>query len=219
MSFVLVNTLYDFQLADDFAADMAVTPEVALALNRFFQTQHIFNWHHTHNFCEARAEAMSLLLTAWNIPHAKSWVFGAAFLYPGYVGGLKYNWNYHVAVALPVLQNGQREFWVIDPSTQANTQTVYQWADAVTLFPHSYHFVKLAQHYIFPTGKILRHNWHQRNFQNYEWVIQGLAGINGLTQSGKAALIFHKALLRKTRQHFKAVFLKNPLLGNAIAML
>ncbi len=56
----------------------------------------------THNFCECRAEAVSLLLHASDIPHAKTWVFGASFLRKGYYGGLKNNWNYQVAVAVAV---------------------------------------------------------------------------------------------------------------------
>ncbi|TAD94446.1 MAG: hypothetical protein EAY75_00065 [Bacteroidetes bacterium] len=106
MSILLENTLYNYLLADYFDPLIGVDLGVVNNVYDFFAREPLFNWHLTHNFCEARAEAMSLLLDAWKVPHVKSWVFGAPFLYEGYVGGLKCNWNYHVAVAIPVLHDG-----------------------------------------------------------------------------------------------------------------
>ena len=195
MSIVLVNALYDFNLADPVNNYAFITKEKAEKLQQFFLRHPLFHWHHTHNFCEARAEAISLILTNWQVPHYKAWVFGGAFLYRNYVGGLKQFWNYHVAIVLPVKEQNELELFVLDPSTNNNLQLLSKWADEITDYPHSYYLIKDPNFYIFPNGKITRHNWHLRNKQNFKWVVQGLAGINGMTSAGKAQLIFNKQLL------------------------
>jgi hypothetical protein len=212
MSIALTNTLFDYALTDAWPLSNGLDVSTLELLNAFFLEQsQLFQWHNTHNFCEARAEAMSLLLTAWRVPHFKSWVFGAAFLRKNHVGRLKHNWKYHVAIALPVAHYDGMGLWVIDPSTQLVPTRLYDWADAVTLFPHSYHFIKAAECYIFPSSHIGKNNWHCRNFQNYAWVLQGLAGFNGLTQAGKATIIFKKKKIAETEVRFKRLFLRSPL--------
>ncbi|MGI8636719.1 MAG: hypothetical protein ACR2KZ_15085, partial [Segetibacter sp.] len=55
--------------------------------------------------------------------------------------------------------------------------------------------------YIFPK-KISKEPWYERNKRNYNWTIQGLSGINGLSTKGKAQLRFNKKRVLKTMQLF-----------------
>jgi hypothetical protein len=145
-------------------------------------------------------------LEAAGLPHAKCWVFGAAFLYKGYVGGLLNHWNYHVAVAMPVLQNGQVQWMVLDPSTARGPLSAEAWASGVTAYPHSYHLIKQADNYIFPAPGSKKPNWHRRHHRNFRWAMQGLAGINSLTPTGKAHLVFHQPkIARITRQFWQVL--------------
>jgi hypothetical protein len=184
--------------------DVAAPVDEALVQRVFdlLASEPLFNWQHQHNFCEARAEAASLLLEAAGLPHAKCWVFGAAFLYKGFVGGLKHHWNYHVAVAMPVLQEGRLQWLVLDPSTARSPISPEAWASAVTEYPHSYHLLKQADYYIFPDPGSKKPNWHRRHHRNFRWAMQGLAGINGLTPTGRAQLVFGKQKIARTTRQF-----------------
>ena len=119
------------------------------------------------------------------------------------MGGLKQNWNYHVAALLQVFEDGQLTWFVIDPATSDNLQTLNDWAVSITEFAHSYQVIKEAYWYIFLDKKITADNWNSRNRQNRKWMIQGLAGVNGLSAKGKAALVFNKPRIEKTRLAFE----------------
>lgn len=202
MVFKLVPTLFDGLLSD---ADIAAQPIDYITAQKIFdslQQQTIFNWGSTHNFCEARAEAASLILTATGIAHAKAWVFGAGFLRKNYVGGLINNWNYHVAIAIYVSNDATDQWYVLDPSIANQPLLLNDWASSVTQYPHSYHCIKKSSYYIFPSGNIVKDKWHHRNPQNFKWVIQCLAGINGLTNTGKAQLVFRKKKIADTKNQF-----------------
>ncbi len=186
-------TLFDFSLSDRFDNLATTEAETIQQIFSFVAAQPLFGWHRHHNFCEARAEAMSLMLKAANIPHAKCWVFGAAFLHKGYVGGLKNNWNYHVAVAIPTMENEITTWWTLDPATAGTPILLEQWAAAVTDYPHSYHCLRSAMDYIFPAGNLNTVRWHRRHHRNFRWAMQGLAGINALNAKGKAQLAFSKS--------------------------
>jgi hypothetical protein len=202
MAFILQPTLFDYQLSDALETHQIVTAQLASQIFNFSKNCTLFNWYDIHNNCEARADALSILFTHWNIPHYKAWVFSGAFL-KSHIGGLKQNWNYHVAVMLQVQNaNGVVEHLVIDPSTHHQLQTLVSWATNITAYAHSYHFIKLPEYYIFHNKKIEPHNWHKRNKQNYKWVIQGLAGINGLSAKGKSQLCFNKKRIAKTAHLF-----------------
>lgn len=186
-------TLFDFSLSDRFDNLATTEAETIQQIYSFVAAQPLFGWHRHHNFCEARAEAMSLMLKAANIPHAKCWVFGAAFLHKGYVGGLKNNWNYHVAVAIPTKENEITTWWTLDPATAGKPLLLEHWAAAVTDYPHSYHCLRSAMDYIFPAGNLNTVRWHRRHHRNFRWAMQGLAGINALNAKGKAQLAFSKS--------------------------
>lgn len=210
MAFILQPTLFDYQLSDVLETNQTLTPQLAQEIFSFSKNCSLFNWYDINNNCEARADALSILFTHWNIPHYKAWVFSGAFL-KKHIGGLKHNWNYHVAVLLQVQNiNGVVEHLVIDPSTHYQLQTLVSWATNITDFAHSYHFIKLPEYYIFHNKKIEAHNWHKRNKQNYKWVIQGLAGINGLSAKGKCRLCFNKKRITKTAVKFVQLQKQNP---------
>lgn len=210
MSEIILPTLFEYVISDATAPDKTITKAEAEKLFSFFKNCPVFNWSHVHNHCEARAEAVCMLLDHWQIPNYKGWVFSGAFL-KNHIGGLKQLWNYHVATLLPVEEDGGIQFYMIDPATAGNLQTLDSWAANVTEYPHSYHIIKLAEYYIFPNGKILKYNWYKRNKQNRKWAMQGLASVNGLSATGKAQLCFRKKKVKETAARFKALMNQNIL--------
>jgi Glutaminase len=208
----LLPTLFDYGLTDAILPAQSVTIEEAECLLSYFKECSLFRWKNLHNNCEARAEAVCLLLDAWNIPNYKAWVFSGAFL-KNHIGGLKQLWNYHVAALLQVHTGDGPVYYIIDPSTAAGLSTLNDWAANVTDYPHSYHFIKESRYYIFPSGKIKKDNWHIRNRQNKKWTFQGLAGINGVTKKGKAQLCFQKKRIAGTKERFELLKRGNPILN------
>lgn len=210
MDELIVPTLFDYALSDLTHPDRSVTIAEAETLFSFFHTCPLFKWHDVHNNCEARADAVCLLLDAWGIPNYKGWVFSGAFL-RNHIGGLKQYWNYHVAALLQVKDGHELRYYVIDPATAPNLQPIYSWAESITEYPHSYHLIKEADQYIFPGGIIQKDNWHKRDKQNRKWTIQGLSGINGVSSTGKAQLCFNKNRIKATAVKFAALQKNNPL--------
>lgn len=206
----LVSTLFDYVLSDKTDSGTGISKAAAEKLFRFFKDQPIFRWNHSHNGCEARADAVCILLQQWKLPHYKAWVFSGDFL-KKHIGGLTQHWNYHVAAVVPVIENGQQLFYIIDPATAGALQTMEDWAAGVTQYPHSYHFIKLPHWYLFHQGKITATNWYARNRQNRKWMIQGLAGINGITTIGKAELSFCKRRIKKIAGAFQQMKKEMPL--------
>ncbi len=194
MDEVLVPTLFDYLLSDTTHTDASVTKEEAEKLFAFFQNHPLFKWHDVHNNCEARADAICVLLDAWSIPNYKGWVFSGAFL-RNHIGGLKQLWNYHVAALLQVKEEDRITFYVIDPATSRQLQTLYDWAAAVTAYPHSYHLIKST-----------------RDKQNGKWMVQGLAGINAVSPVGKARLCFNKNRIKTTEERLKKLKATKPTL-------
>lgn len=205
----LVPTLYDYLLADVIDEGNTLCLADAELLFTFFKEHPLFNWKDSHNGCEARADAVCVLLEEWKVPHYKAWLFSGSYL-KNHIGGLNQNWNYHVAPLLPVKENGQLALYVIDPATGNSLQPMYGWAAAITQYPHSYHFIKLPHWYIFHRGKISASNWHRRNLQNRKWMIQGLAGINGLNAIGKARLCFNKGRVKNMARAFEGIKRQSP---------
>ncbi len=195
----LVPTLFDFTLTDTTDPEKWISRAEAEKLFAFFAVNALFKWNDSHNGCEARADAVSILLQQWKLPHYKAWVFSGDYL-KKHIGGLVQHWNYHVAAALPVKENGRLIFYIVDPATANQLQTIEDWAAGVTAYPHSYHIIKLPHWYIFHQTKITAGNWYARNRRNRKWMLQGLAGINGLTNMGKAQLAFCKGRVRKVKK-------------------
>ncbi len=205
MMLPLSLTLFSAELSDSFEGIECVEPGKPAAIFQFFTSHPLFNWGLHHNFCEARAEAQSLLLDAAKIPYVKCWVFGGAFLKWGYVGALKNYWNYHVSIAVPVKNGLQLQWMVIDPSTANGPILVEDWAASITAWSHSYYALKDTSYYVFPGNALFTKEWHKRNHRNFKWTMQGLTGINGLTYIGKAELVFKKRQIQEvTRKFMKA---------------
>lgn len=207
----IIPTLFEYQLSDVTDSSKTVSKQQAEAIMQFFAAQPLFTWSNSNNGCEARADAVCVLLEQWGIPHYKAWVFSGKYL-KNHLGGLKQNWNYHVAVLLQVKEDGELVHYIIDPATSSQLQTFYQWSAAITDFAHSYQVIKEPHWYIFTGKKITAHNWHNRNRQNRKWMIQGLAGINGLSAKGKAALVFNKSSIKKTTLAFEKLKQSHPRL-------
>jgi len=198
----IVPTLFEYEFSDAVDPEMIVSKALAEQLFLFFRSHKLFNWIDSHNGCEARADAVCVLLDEWKIPNYKGWVFSGKFL-KNHVGGLKQNWNYHVAPMLPVKEAGSIIYYMLDPASANNLQRIEDWAANVTEYAHSYYMIKEPQWYIFPGKKITRRNWHLRNRQNRKWMIQGIAGINGLGAKGKAELCFNKGRIKNTFKLFE----------------
>jgi Glutaminase len=205
----IIPTLFEYQLSDITDSTKTVSNQYAEAIMQFFAAQPLFTWSHSNNGCEARADAVSVLLEHWGIPHYKAWVFSGKYL-KNHLGGLKQNWNYHVAVLLQVIEKEELVQYIIDPATSPQLQTFYNWSADITDFAHSYQVIKEPHLYIFSGKKITAYNWNNRNRQNRKWMIQGLAGINGLSAKGKAALVFNKNKIKKTALAFEKLKREHP---------
>jgi hypothetical protein len=205
----IIPTLYEHQLSDITDSTKTVSKQQAQTIMQFFAAQPLFTWTKSNNGCEARADAVCVLLQQWNIPHYKAWVFSGKYL-KNHLGGLKQNWNYHVAALLQVVENEEIVHYIIDPATSPQLQTLYNWAAGITDFAHSYQLIKEPHWYIFAGNKITAYNWNNRNRQNRKWMIQGLAGINGLSAKGKAELVFNKSRIKKAAMAFEKLKHKQP---------
>jgi hypothetical protein len=200
----IVPTLFDLRLSDVDIPVKTISQNQAEELFLFFKQHSLFNWNDANNGCEGRADAVCVLLDKWQVPNYKAWVFGGAYL-KNHIGGLKQNWNYHVAPVLPVEKDGQFLYYVLDPATANTLQLMDEWAAAITQLPHSYHCIRQSHWYIFPSQKISTEKWHTRNKQNRKWMIQCLAGINSLSATGKAKLCFNKKKLATIAAVFEKV--------------
>lgn len=206
----IIPTLFEYQLSDITDSTKTVSKQQAEIIMQFFAAQPLFTWTKSNNGCEARADAVCVLLQHWGIPHYKAWVFSGKYL-KNHLGGLKQNWNYHVAALLQVMEEGEIVHYIIDPATSPALQTFYNWAAGITDYAHSYQLIKEPHWYIFSHKKITAHNWNKRNRQNRKWMIQGLAGINGLNARGKAALVFNKRRIKKTALAFEKLKEERPV--------
>lgn len=196
---MILKTLFANSLSNEIALGASISKNDAEQLFSFFKDCPLFRWSDANNDCEDRANAICILLDDWKIPNYKGWVFS------GYVfkkiGFLKNLWKYHVAAAIPVIEENETVIYIIDPATTESLLKVEDWAANVTDNPHSYYIIKAGDVYIFPK-KIEKDNWYERNKRNFNWTIQGLSGINGVSTKGKAQLRFNKKRLLKTRQLF-----------------
>lgn len=208
---IVVPTFFDPFSSDLNHSRRAISPKQAEKLFLFFKQHPLFNWDDANNGCEGKADAVCVLLDEWNIPNYKGWVFSGAFL-KNHAGELKQNWKYHVAPILPVEVDGQILHYVLDPATTISLQLSYEWVAAITQVPQSYYFLMESHWYIFPSANISTGKWHTRNKQNRKWMIQCLAGVNGLSGTGKAWLCFNKKRLDRVKIAFEKLKKDNPIL-------
>ncbi|MEO8109422.1 MAG: protein-glutamine glutaminase family protein [Ginsengibacter sp.] len=205
----MLKTLFDQSLSDEIETGNSISKIQAEKLLGFFKECKTFRWQDANNDCEDRANAICLLLDEWKIPNGKGWVFsGYVFNKIGYLKNL---WKYHVAAAVPVMENNQIVYYIIDPATNERLTSVLDWAANVTDNPHSYYMIKKGEYYIFNEKKIKKNNWYKRNKGNYNWTMQGLSGINGISSKGKAQLAFRKDKVKKTKKDFNELKYQNPL--------
>jgi len=106
MADIILPTLFEYAISDTPVPDKAVSRADAEKLFSFFKTCPLFRWADVHNNCEARAEAVCLLLDQWQVPNYKGWVFSGFFLLT-HIGGLKPLLNHHVAALLPLVDHGR----------------------------------------------------------------------------------------------------------------
>jgi hypothetical protein len=148
-------------------------------------------------------------LDKWGLPNYKGWVFGSNYLTKE-GGWLINNWKYHVAAMVPVQDSDGLNFYVIDPAMLQTPLTILEWATNITDVPFSHYLIKWNHYYIFSEGKIERDNWHKQDRQNYQWTIQGLAGINGVDKKGKSEITFNKNRIKNTEKRFKELLMTKP---------
>lgn len=203
------STRFADDLADEINVTNALSKATAQQVFDYFKTAPLFRWQDANNDCEDRANAACLLLDAWGIANAKAWVFSGDFCKKE-SGQLTNLWNYHVAAAVPVKEEGKVVYYVIDPATLQEALPVDQWALQITQGGCSYHFIKQGVVYIFPNGIITKDNWFIRNKRNYNWTMQGLSGINGVSVVGKAQLAFKKEQVKKTAAAFRQLLTTPP---------
>ena len=201
MNGLQLKTYFEALLSDEVFIDNPLTLDQANSIFIFFKEHWLFKWHDAHNDCEDRANAICILLDQWRIPNYKAWVFSGQFL-KGEQGTLTNLWNYHVATAIPVLIDNIIYFYVIDPATSQQINSIDVWADNVTEAPYSYNVIKQGNYYIFAADNIQHSNWYLRNQENYRWTIEGLAGINGVAPDGEQFINENKLLIEKTRIEF-----------------
>ncbi len=198
------------RLSDQIQIGNTITKQEAEKLFTFFKENPLFRWSNANNDCEDRANAICILLDQWNMPNVKGWVFsGYVFKKTGYLKNL---WKYHVAALLPVKEGEGVNYYIIDPATTDKITLVSDWASNVTDNPHSYYLLKFGDYYIFHPRRIKKNNWYKRNKGNYNWTMQGLSGINGVSATGKAILTFNKKKVLKTKKKFRDLLdSKSPL--------
>jgi hypothetical protein len=206
-----LKTRFEAFLSDVAINTKTIAREQAENIFTYFQTHPLFRWTNANNDCEDRANAICILLDEWQIPNFKAWVFAGAYL-KKQEGSLVNLWNYHVAALLPVSENGNTVFYVIDPATNQRLEPIANWAENVTGMAWSYYLIKEGEYYIFPGEKICKDNWFRRSRRNYNWTLQGLAGINGVSKTGQAALAFKKSKVRKVEDHFRKLRYSKPQL-------
>ena len=198
---MILKSLYDESLSDEIEPGTAITKEKGEKLFTFFKNCPAFRWQDANNNCEDRANAICILLDEWKIPNGKGWVFsGYIFKKIGYLKNL---WKYHVAALLPVQEPTAINYYIIDPATENALVSIEEWASNITDNPHGYYLIKKGSYYIFNPSKIEKDNWYKRNRRNYNWTMQGLSGINGVSGIGKAQLAFNKKKILKTVKQFK----------------
>lgn len=203
------QTLFDEDLADEAQYEKAVSPQTAQAIFDYFKSSPLFRWSDANNDCEDRANAICILLADWGYTASKAWVFSGNFRQKS-LGYLTNFWKYHVAAAIPVQEADAVVYYVIDPATSPQLITVAKWALQVTAVGSSYHFIKHGHYYIFPNGRVIRDNWHKRNKRNFNWTMQGLSGINGVSATGRAQLAFCKKKVAKTVVAFRRLRTQPP---------
>jgi len=204
---LILKTLFAQSLSEDIRSGLGIKKQDAEQLFLFFKNCSLFRWSDANNDCEDRANAICILLDEWKIPNYKGWVFsGYVFKKTGYLKNL---WKYHVAAAIPVIEDTGTAVYILDPATTNELMEVEEWAANVTDNPHSYYFIKPGKVYIFPK-KIAKEPWYERNNRNYNWTIHGLSGINGVSSIGKAQLAFNKKKLLKTKQLFNELRKSKP---------
>jgi hypothetical protein len=206
----MIKTIFDEALSDVLETGNLIMKEQAEKIFRLFKESAAFRWPDANNNCEDRANAICMLLDEWKISNGKGWVFsGYVFKKTGYLKNL---WKYHVAALLPVREGGGIHYYIIDPSTVGALILLEDWAAHITDNPHSYYLIKKGGYYIFNVAKIERDNWFTRSRRNYNWTMQGLAGINGVTSKGRAQLSFNKKKVLKTIGLFKELKKHKPQL-------
>jgi hypothetical protein len=199
-------------LTDELTTDKYIDKQKATQVFNFFSQCPLFRWRDANNDCEDRANAICILLDHWNIPNYKGWVFSGYFLNRE-SGSLINSWNYHVAALLPVLENQQVVYYIIDPATSIQLLTIEDWATSITDMPFSYHFIRNSAYYIFPV-KVKKDPWFKRNKRNYRWTMQGLSGINGVSSIGKVQLTFMKKRVKNAERAFNKLKCNKPLFDN-----
>lgn len=196
----MIKSLFKAEISDAIDSNNALTKENAKAIFDFFNNSKLFRWQDANNDCEDRANAIYILLDEWKIPNAKGWVFsGCMFKKKGYLENM---WKYQVATILPVKENEKINFYVIDPATNQQLTLVQDWAENVTDNLYSYYVLKNGTYYIFDPRTIKKQAWSKRNKGNFNWTMQGLAGINGLSSRGKATIAFNKKKVIKATGSF-----------------
>lgn len=215
----VTKTIFHSEVSDEIETQNAISKEFGEKIFSYFNEACLFKWHDLNNNCEGRANAICLLLDEWQILNVKAWVFSGYMFHKK--GFLKNLWKYHVAPALVIKENGIIEFYVVDPATCQGLVMAREWAENVTDNPHSYYLIKHGLYYIFRPHSIKKNNWYKRNKGNYNWTMQGLAGINGLSSTGKAQLAFNKEKVIRTKKKFQKLkyqkeFLTYPLMPRLI---
>jgi len=201
---------FDAALSDPILATTGIEKDLAERLFDFFKTHSLFRWTDANNDCEDRANAICILLDKWRIPNFKAWIFSGYFLQRD-LGSLRNFWNYHVAATLPVIEAETIRYYVIDPATSETLIPIEDWADNISSMASCFYTITPGDNYIFCPGKITYNVWFKRNRQNYKWTIQGLAGINGVSKTGKAQLFFCRKKIRDTESRFRNLLEHEPL--------
>lgn len=206
---------------EKFYAEISLHPDESITVSLdsvkkiydFFDKSELFQWNDKNN-CEDRANAISILLDAWQIPNYKVWIFSGDFLKKKDKGLLtdKYGilWKYHVAACIPVKIDNQIKYMVLDPATTDEVKDMAFWANNVTDKQFGHYFLTPANKYLWNGGgrKMSQKSFYEGDVSTtLKRTMQGLAGFNEATDEGKDGMktVSGKAKIQKTEDDFNVL--------------
>jgi hypothetical protein len=186
----------------------------------FFDTCSLFIWGDVDNNCEDRANGISMLLEAWDIPHYKIWIFNQPFLEMGsskLCGDCKNKdacWGFHVATVIPYVENGEYKISVIDPATLDQPATDVEWAENITCSGTNYYMFTDGDKYMYSQSgkKFAKDTFWGRGKKNTKWTYEGLAGINGKDFWQAIGKPFKKKKIKWVKSELARLKSDNPLI-------
>jgi hypothetical protein len=212
------NTQLLEESSNDLDSSQFVSHSIAQKYYSFFEESDLFIWTDVANNCEDRANAVSILLDAWDVPNYKVWIFNGSFLKKEkskLCGDCPDNicWGFHVATVIPYKENGTFKHCVVDPATLDKKSSVNEWGENLTCSGTTYYMFTNGKKYIFSKSgtQFGKDTFWNRNSKNLKWTFEGLAGINGKNFWHAMGKPFKKKKIKKLKADFARLKENNPI--------